>query len=456
MIRLSVNQQTVNDLFDTISQAHGRFAMGRPTHWITEVNDDGELLVSSQGFPWLYCWAYNGLTSTNARDLSRIAFNTIFEHFWIGDENYSLSYNQFDTNENHDWALIAREDNPNVVEIQLIDRINDFIVPDGGEEEEEDEEDEDDIMKPIMDQVLELLLQFRQVILYGPPGTGKTRLAQRIAYDLLSAPPPTPPVVDPSVDDVYRLLDDQDACGRYKLVVFHPAYEYEQFVGGIVPKPGPQEANGNNVGFSVEPGIFMKLCEVAQGLLEQGQKVVLIIDEINRGMLPKLLGELVYALEYRGRKVQLPFTTSAGQSELIIPKNLYIIATMNSSDRSIGHIDVAIRRRFGLYLVKPSVEVVKDVWRKLGSPGIGVALAGVMDTLNKAFGDPEHGVGHSYFIPTAEGNMYIEQVRLKGKHQVEQLLEEYADFVNLDRAIITTFPSKLENALQANPQEADL
>ncbi len=267
-------------------------------------------------------------------------------------------------------------------------------------------------------EVIALLLQFRQVILYGPPGTGKTRLAQRTAFALLgknSPIEPRPPAADefwPSDKEVYSRLDVQESLGCYKLVVFHPAYEYEQFVGGIVPTPdgpnaAPQPANSNNVGgvrFSVEPGTFMRLCAAAKNL-EEGQKAVLIIDEINRGMLPKLLGELVYALEYRGRKVQLPFTTRAGQSELTIPKNLYIIATMNSSDRSIGHIDVAIRRRFGLHLVEPSVDVVKAVWRKLGRPETGEGLARVMAKLNGAFEDHELGVGHSYFIPTSEGDL---------------------------------------------------
>jgi len=102
--------------------------------------------------------------------------------------------------------------------------------------------------------------------------------------------------------------------------------------------------------------------------------VVLLIDEINRGNLPKLLGELVYALEYRGSTVTLPFSYE-GSSHLVIPKNLYVIGTMNSADRSIGHIDVAIRRRFGLFHLPPNPEVVKSEWARQEKPAIGNRLA---------------------------------------------------------------------------------
>jgi hypothetical protein len=123
--------------------------------------------------------------------------------------------------------------------------------------------------------------------------------------------------------------------------------------------------------------------------------------------LPKLLGELVYALEYRGHEVKLPFDAD-GRTDLIVPKNLYIIATMNSSDRSIGHIDVAIRRRFGLYHLPPDANIVRKVWSRAGGASYGEQLAKLMGRLNGKLGagtDPsaeaELGVGHSYFLPTS-------------------------------------------------------
>lgn len=112
----------------------------------------------------------------------------------------------------------------------------------------------------------------------------------------------------------------------------------------------------------------MRLCRRAEK--DQSKPVVLIIDEINRGNLPKLLGELVYALEYRGNPVTLPFVCH-NRSDLIIPENLYIIATMNSADRSIGHIDVAIRRRFGLYPLASFSRRLTSIQRNIFANSIG-------------------------------------------------------------------------------------
>lgn len=206
-----------------------------------------------------------------------------------------------------------------------------------------------------------MLGQFRQIIAYGPPGTGKTREAKRVALALLSGKEPKE---DANEDEIEKLLEPYRKVNRFDLVVFHPAYEYEQFVVGIEPN----EIDGK-VAFRTKPGVFLRLCHTAKQ--NQQQPCVLIIDEINRGNLPKLLGELVYALEYRGHEVSLPFTCE-GSDKLIVPKNLYIIATMNSADRSIGHIDVAIRRRFALFplLPGPADAKYKDVLERVDSAAL--------------------------------------------------------------------------------------
>ncbi|MHB1425484.1 MAG: AAA family ATPase [Gemmataceae bacterium] len=276
----------------------------------------------------------------------------------------------------------------------------------------------------IMEQLLE---QFRQIIAYGPPGTGKTRAAKRVALALLSRKKPKEDSTEDEIDKQLKPYRDAD---QFALVVFHPAYEYEQFVGGIEPK----EFEGK-VAFHTKPGVFLKLCRKAE---QNQERCVLIIDEINRGSLPKLLGELVYALEYRGHEVSLPFTCE-GRDKLIVPKNLYVIATMNSADRSIGHIDVAIRRRFALFPLGPNPDVVQHVWREIGDESYGNRLARLMDELNAKLkqgndsnAEMEMGVGHSYFLPTPGSSLEDakEQVGRKWTYQVQPLLREYEQLLN--------------------------
>jgi 5-methylcytosine-specific restriction endonuclease McrBC GTP-binding regulatory subunit McrB len=229
-------------------------------------------------------------------------------------------------------------------------------------------------------------------------------------------------------------------------VVFHPAYEYEQFVGGIEPT-----VVGQQLSFKAKAGVFTRLCRKAQN---DNKPAVLIVDEINRGNLPKLLGELVYALEYRGHEVRLPFDD--GRTDLIVPKNLYVIATMNSADRSIGHIDVAIRRRFGLYPLGARPEVVQQVWSSAGDKHYGERLAALMKRLNEKLGtghDPsaavELGVGHSYFLPDPEssGETVKKQVEMKWAYQVQPLLREYAQLLNLGADSLQEFFKPLAQCL---------
>lgn len=289
--------------------------------------------------------------------------------------------------------------------------------------------------------MIELLEQLRQIILYGPPGTGKTREAKRVALGVLKGTATKEELPD---DDVVLQLEEFRKAGRFDIVVFHPAYEYEQFVGGIGPN-----VEGEGLGFQVKMGPFLKLCRAAG---RTDQPVVLLIDEINRGHLPKLLGELVYSLEYRGEKVRLPFSCD-GRDELVIPDNLFVIGTMNSSDRSIGHIDVAIRRRFGLVPFGPDSEVVRKIWLKHDAD-FGKSLTDLMETVNMKLrahdtsAAEELGVGQSYFLP-AEGSSTAkakQQVQLKWEYQVIPLLKEYAQLLSTGDSLEEFF-KPLDNCL---------
>jgi hypothetical protein len=140
-----------------------------------------------------------------------------------------------------------------------------------------------------------------QAILYGPPGTGKTYVAERLAKHLVGG-----------------------GDGFAELVQFHPAYAYEDFVQGIRPKT----ADGGGLSYPMVPGRFLEFCAKAA---QRGDRCVLIIDEINRANLARVFGELMYLLEYRDREVPL-----AGGGTLRIPKNVRVIGTMNTADRSIA------------------------------------------------------------------------------------------------------------------------
>jgi len=276
----------------------------------------------------------------------------------------------------------------------------------------------------LVERTRKLVEQFRQVILYGPPGTGKTRLARQVALSLLDRGKATPDVLEN--DELLR--DALETCseGSFDFVVFHPSYEYEQFIGGITA-----DTSGDNLRYLEKDGVFVRLCNA--------KRAVLVIDEINRGNLSKLLGELVYALEYRDSKVTLPFVRQSGPHKgtnvLVIPRELFVIATMNSSDRSIGQIDVAVRRRFGLLPIPPDPEVVRQVWKKQfprENEGFAGELAQLMKQINADLrlrqDSVELGVGQSYFLPGTDSAIYKdaqEVVRNRWKYQVRPLLAEY-------------------------------
>jgi len=207
----------------------------------------------------------------------------------------------------------------------------------------------------------------KQTILYGPPGTGKTRKAKLMAGEITGIG---------GIEKVEEEIAKSD--GRIKLVQFHPSYSYFDFVEGI-------EAGQN--GFSPRDKIFKELVQRAAGTMKisQGEiktieydgsveeksearaqqvayndNYVLIIDEINRANMAGVFGELLYALEYRGKTID----TSLG--ELVIPKNFYIIGTMNTADVSIAGIDYAVRRRFDFEKVMSQFPNGKLVY-KVGS-----------------------------------------------------------------------------------------
>jgi hypothetical protein len=223
-----------------------------------------------------------------------------------------------------------------------------------------------------LQKLLDLLASRRQLILYGPPGTGKTWLARRIAAHAF----------DP---------------GDVRLVQFHPSYTYEDFVEGY----RPVDRDGA-LTYQLVPGPLRELCQQAEENPDRPH--LLIVDEINRGNLAKIFGELYFLLEYRDEPMRLQY--SSGE-DFKMPANLHVIGTMNTADRSIALLDAALRRRFAFLELSPRTDPVRGLlgrWlaRHDLDPEPDTLLETLNDMLARAGGDQDLAIGPSYFMGRAE------------------------------------------------------
>lgn len=224
----------------------------------------------------------------------------------------------------------------------------------------------------------------RQIIFYGPPGTGKTYIAKRLVEHL-------------SPEREHRTL-----------VQFHPSYAYEDFVQGF--RPGP-----SGEGFALRNGPLLDLATRA----DASTRVTMLIDEINRGNIAKVFGELYFLLEYRGEKIRLQYD----DSEFALPDNLFLIGTMNTTDRSIAQLDAALRRRFQFFSMFPDREPIKGILRRwLGRhrPDM-VYVADIVDFANAKMIDRTLMIGPSYFM---KHDLDEELFELTWQHSILPYLEE--------------------------------
>jgi 5-methylcytosine-specific restriction enzyme B len=223
-----------------------------------------------------------------------------------------------------------------------------------------------------LQECVELVRDKPQLIFYGPPGTGKTFLAQRLARHLTGGKPE-----------------------NVQLVQFHPAYSYEDFFEGY--RPGKTTAGA--VTFDLTPGPLRRLADAARAHPEEPH--VLIIDEINRGNLAKVFGELYFLLEYRGLAVPLLYGSDEGKG-FSLPRNLIILATMNSADRSIALVDTAMRRRFSFCELHPDQPPTRDLlmnWLTRERYPNDAAL--LLAELNARIDDRDFRIGPSYLMNAA-------------------------------------------------------
>lgn len=219
-----------------------------------------------------------------------------------------------------------------------------------------------------LSEVRDLLWDERQLIFYGPPGTGKTYLAQELAEFLGGGPE------------------------QVKLVQFHPSYAYEDFFEGFRPREDPDT---HEVAFRLTPGPLRELADLAGREGNRHIPYFLIIDEINRANLAKVFGELYFLLEYRKKSVRL---TYSGE-DFALPRNLFIIGTMNTADRSIALVDAAMRRRFAFVELSPRTEPTSGLLRRwLEDEGKDTEPARLLDALNARIDDPDFRIGPSYLM----------------------------------------------------------
>jgi 5-methylcytosine-specific restriction protein B len=211
-----------------------------------------------------------------------------------------------------------------------------------------------------------LLRDKRQVIFYGPPGTGKTFVARKL------------------VEFYARDLS------KRMVIQFHPSYSYEDFIHGYRP-----EMIAGQMSFKLTDGPLKILANAAAS--DPDATHLLLIDEINRGNLAKVFGELFYLLEYRDSSVTLQYSKTSG---FALPPNLWIIGTMNTADRSIALIDAALRRRFHFFPFFPDQPPIQDLLRRwLGKHKDGMGwIADVVDRANHELKNRQMAIGPSHFM----------------------------------------------------------
>jgi 5-methylcytosine-specific restriction enzyme B len=284
------------------------------------------------------------------------------------------------------------------------------------------------------DEIAQALRRKGQVILYGPPGTGKTYIARRFTvWWLLRENRPRDAAA--ALADAERLLrleqeltgsshdvPGQPEVGQLTVLTFHPSYSYEDFIEGF----RPVDTGSSGLTLRLEDGIFKRVCRAAAARTDQS--FLVLIDEINRANLAKVFGELLTVLERDKRGIQLLLPQS--KQRFTIPPNVYVLGTMNTSDRSIKLLDAALRRRFAFVELMPDTTVLR------GARVRGLALDDFLDELNHRIAQRqgrEKQIGQSFLLDGAQPVADPEEFARLFKQEILPLLQEYCydDYASL-------------------------
>lgn len=292
----------------------------------------------------------------------------------------------------------------------LVEKLNSFFENEAGETEEGAEEVEypaytpDDFLSEVyMDTeryktLVNVLRAKKNIILQGAPGVGKTFAAKRLAYSMMGA------------KDIERVM----------MVQFHQSYSYEDFIEGF--RPSAQ-------GFDLEKGAFYRFCKKAQD--DSDNDYFFIIDEINRGNLSKIFGELFMLIENDKRGPRNTLQLLYSRELFYVPSNIYLIGMMNTADRSLAMLDYALRRRFAFFDLRPAFDAESFIAYQEGLNDEKFdKLISCVEKLNEAIASDESlgdgfCIGHSYFCRMSPDDTTDEKLSEIIDYELVPMLREY-------------------------------
>lgn len=303
------------------------------------------------------------------------------------------------------------------------------------------------ILMPYYKHIMDYPEIVKNMILYGPPGTGKTYITATYAV-LICGWYTLDTLKNMNHSKIMEIYHELEQEGRIGFTTFHQSYGYEDFIEGIRPVLDKEKTDAQNqseeqkseksrnLEYTMEAGVFKAFCEKAE---KSKKPYVFIIDEINRGNISRIFGELITLIEESKRKgeadersVILPYSGLP----FSVPSNVYIIGTMNTADRSIALLDTALRRRFSFVEMMPDTEVLKDIKievpempdtvdKKAGKSTIDIQkLLEIINQRIEVLYDREHTIGHAYFCGLKK-TATLDGLKNVFKKSVLPLLQEY-------------------------------
>ena len=319
--------------------------------------------------------------------------------------------------------------NKNGLTLWEMDWVWDYIIRtqsgDVGTDSSDEENSREGVNEGGMGPDYEMIQLPINIILYGPVGTGKTLLANKLAMQIIDGKITNMQQVRQLLDNNFEETSIEDNH-LIRNVTFHKSYGYEQFIEGIFPETD----RDGRTSFGIRDGIFKSFSNLAKESLEKGEasRFVMVIDEINRGDISRIFGELITLIEKDKRKrgIKSPgmeIELLYSQEKFSVPINLFLIGTMNTTDKSIALLDLALRRRFYFVEVRPSINVLKKYVEGLEEELKSIVIF-IFQKLNekiREYKGEDYGVGHAYFMEIGSGDDLIDIWNFR----IMPLLKEY-------------------------------